>query len=155
MVCKQLRVWYADEWRWSVWIPAHVLPWCQHSRHHMDVSDWELLPSLFHRIQQLWPSSCDLFASCTNYQLPTVVSWRPDSRPGTQMLQRRHLIPEIHCFPLIWCSSNSMGSWYSEQLTSMGHQWYSVRYPHDDVTQLLLLHDLSMQHLPLQLSFQS
>ncbi|XP_065185980.1 uncharacterized protein LOC135816808 [Sycon ciliatum] len=49
-----------------------------HSRHHTDASDWMLNRSVFQDLQIMWPSTCDLFASRMNSQLPTYVSWRPD-----------------------------------------------------------------------------
>ena len=52
------------------------------SRHHVDNSNWRLLPRVFQDIQQSWEAPCtfDLFASTTNQQLQWYASWRPD--PG-------------------------------------------------------------------------
>lgn len=49
-----------------------------HSRHHNDSSDWMLDRSTFQNIERIWHVDCDLFASRTNAQLPSYVSWRPD-----------------------------------------------------------------------------
>jgi len=49
------------------------------SRHHVDSSDWQLLPSVFQSLNSLLgPFNIDLFASRTNAQLPLYYSWKPD-----------------------------------------------------------------------------
>jgi len=50
------------------------------SRAQFDRSEWKLSPKIFQRINsQLGPLSTDLFASHLSAQLPTFVSWKPDS----------------------------------------------------------------------------
>jgi hypothetical protein len=49
----------------------------EESRAGPDASDWKLNPSVFSRVQKIWPSKVDLFASHWNAQLPSFFSWRP------------------------------------------------------------------------------
>ena len=78
----------AEIWEWcldrAVTLQAEYLPGVAnsvadfHSRNHTDGSDWMLDASVFHHLQRLWPCQCDLFASRTNAQLESYVSWHPD-----------------------------------------------------------------------------
>jgi hypothetical protein len=52
----------------------------EESRSGPDSGDWKLDPSVFNRIQELWPSTVDAFATPWNAQLPAFISWHP--QPG-------------------------------------------------------------------------
>nr|ACB38666.1 reverse transcriptase [Daphnia pulex] len=52
----------------------------EESRAGPDSGDWKLDPMVFERIQQLWPSDVDVFASPWNAHLPAFISWFP--QPG-------------------------------------------------------------------------
>lgn len=49
----------------------------EESRAGPDSGDWKLDPMIFERIQQLWPSNVDVFASPWNAHLPEFISWPP------------------------------------------------------------------------------
>ncbi|KZS09154.1 Uncharacterized protein APZ42_026644 [Daphnia magna] len=50
------------------------------SRAGMDSGNWKLDPLVFNRIQDLWPSAVDAFATPWNVQRPSFISWHP--QPG-------------------------------------------------------------------------
>jgi len=52
----------------------------QESRALENPGDWKLSPTLFRKINFIWPAEVDLFATTWNNQLPRFVSWRP--QPG-------------------------------------------------------------------------
>ena len=49
----------------------------EESRAGPDAGDWRLNPSVFEKVQALWPSEVDVFASQWNAQLIKFISWRP------------------------------------------------------------------------------
>lgn len=53
----------------------------EESRAGPDSGDWKLDMLVFDRIQDLWPSSVDAFATAWNAQLPLFISWH--LKPGT------------------------------------------------------------------------
>ena len=84
LCCLALEIW---EWCQARNITPHAeyLPGVDNvsadweSRHHMDSSDWQLLPSVFQSLNsQLGSFSVDLFSSRTNAQLPRYYSWKSD-----------------------------------------------------------------------------
>jgi hypothetical protein len=52
----------------------------EESRAGPDSGDWRLDKRIFNRIQELWPSEVDAFATPWNAQLPSFISWHP--QPG-------------------------------------------------------------------------
>ena len=61
------------------------------SRSKLDASDWRLDPLMFSRINKMWTTEVDLFASAWNSQLEKFVSWSP--QPGAWA---------VNCFSLNW-----------------------------------------------------
>lgn len=49
----------------------------QESRAEADASDWQLDPSVFSEMREIWEMDTDLFAAPWNAQLPSFVSWKP------------------------------------------------------------------------------
>jgi hypothetical protein len=49
----------------------------EESRAGPDAGDWRLKPSVFNKVQRIWFSKVDVFASHWNAQLPLFISWRP------------------------------------------------------------------------------
>lgn len=49
----------------------------EESRVGPDAGDWILKPSVFKKVQGIWLSKVDVFASNWNVQLSSYMSWRP------------------------------------------------------------------------------